>query len=249
MKFRKRAAALLMAVGVAVCAAACGETEKEAAAEKEAGEMSGDEVPAAEDAWEKKRKIPYEDMETENTSADRLGVLTETTYESAWMGIRFTLPDGYVMATAEESGALMEAGLDAVSEKKEQLLKGSVERTSTEVMALQMDGSGSILIAVEKLMFSNMTEEQYLQGLKSSMGYLSEDFTYEFSDEAAFREIAGAEYKGITMYVYYMGTGVDEEVWVRKKDGQMIVITVPCQDGEEKEEAFWDYFEPYDGQE
>lgn len=160
------------------------------------------------------------------------GVMTETGFESEYLNLKFTLPEGFVMATEEEINSMMDIGADAMG------LDGtSVDYTKLstvyEMMAVGSTGVPNVSLAVEKLALSNMTVDQYLDALKSQLSNLS-NVNYEFRDITSV-EIAGQEYKKLDMKVELNGGTMLQSYILRKDNDRMVAFVTTNLEGNEEE--------------
>lgn len=104
------------------------------------------------------------------------GNLTSTTYESEFIGIKYTVPDGWVLKSADE-----------------------VADTNVEMEALNMNGA-YVMVYAEKLPTRNISEQRYLNITKEQMKKNSEANTTILDDEKI-KIIAGEIYRAIVSEV------------------------------------------------
>lgn len=126
---------LALALATAVLLTACGgqETANEAPVEEATEEVVG---------------------EAEETASDYTkGISSETGYESEWLGIRFTAPEGAAMLTEEELNEMMGLGQEVLSEDFSDLqLQYAEMSTVSEMMCKAAEGTPNVVMSVEKMM-------------------------------------------------------------------------------------------------
>ncbi len=158
------------------------------------------------------------------------GIVSETGYESEWMGLRFTAPEGFIMATEDELLSLMGMSKEMLSEDFNSLQLKYAEMSSIyEFMCVAPDQSANINVASEKLMLSNITEEQYVEVLKTQLANLAAmDITID--DKAETATLGGIDFTKLTSKVQYEGNSMYQEYYLRKHNGKMIVMAVTYTD-------------------
>jgi len=126
------------------------------------------------------------------------GILTDTGFESAYLNLRFTLPDGYVMGPND---------------------------SSYEMLASTPSGSPNVSVIAEKLTSSAVTEEQYIETVKSQSKNLNGEISYTFDNETTAVELAGENYIKLSAEAYYGDAELMKDILMRKIDNRMVLIT------------------------
>jgi hypothetical protein len=143
------------------------------------------------------------------------GKLTETGFESKYLDIRFTLPEGFVMATEEDMLQMMGIGADIAGVNKK-----IVELTTVyEMMVSAVTGNPNVILIVEKPLFSNITTEQYFDALKTNLLNLNTR-DYVIDDQITSVEIAGYTYKQLNASLPSLA--LLQNYIVRKQGNRMI---------------------------
>ena len=151
------------------------------------------------------------------TSDYERGILTETSFESKYLDIRFTLPEGFVMATEEDMLRMMGIGADITKANKK-----IVELTTVyEMMASAATGYPNVIVMVEKAPFFNITIEQFLDAFKQNLLDVK-TMDYVIDDQITSVEVAGYDYKQLT--VSLPSLNLFQNYIVRKKDNRMIAF-------------------------
>jgi len=148
------------------------------------------------------------------------GLLTDTSFESEYLNIRFSLPEGFVMATKEDMENLMNIGADAFDIDKITIDYAKVS-TIYEMMASSPMGTPNVIVMAEKLMLSNITEDQYIEALKDQLANLSA-MNYTFGEKIENTTLAGEKYKKLVAEANLSGQSMIQEYIFRKLDDRMI---------------------------
>jgi hypothetical protein len=161
-------------------------------------------------------------------SGYKRGKLTETGFESKYIDIKFTLPEGYIMATEEDMLERMGIGADIIGVEKK-----VVELTTVyEMMASMFTGYPSVIITVEKLLYSNITTEQYLEVLRTTL--LNVDImNYEIDNQFTSVNLAGYNYSQLSSSIPRLN--VFQNYLVRKQGNRMIGFVITYTSDTEQE--------------
>lgn len=166
---------------------------------------------------------------TTNNDKYEKGILTETSFTSKYLQISFTVPDGYIIATEDETEKLLiNAG--------EQVFKDDIKKeidftklTKVLEMFVQMPiGLPNVSLYVEMTQ-KNMTITQYIDAVKKKT---PEIITVEtiFDDNITDVIIAGQLYKKVTARVNYQGVKIIQNYFLRKIDNRITGITLTFND-------------------
>jgi len=184
----------------------------------------------------------------ESTPAGKIeykkGVLTETSFESEFIGIRFILPEGFVMATAEDIDEMMGIGAEIAGLDQKTVDYANLT-TVYEMMASSPTGSPNVIVLAEKLVLRGITEDQYIKTLKEQLLSLSA-MDYSFDDEITSVNIAGKEYKKLTVSANANGVDIMQNYIIRKADNRMVgFITTYTDDNTEALDELMSGFSAY----
>ncbi len=230
---------LFMALAAAVMLTACGgskdsdsvdeaaavtdaSTEDETAAEDEAA--TEDDAAAADDA-------AVEDAQEEDTSDDTAGefvrgTLTDTGWESEYLGLRFTTPEDMVMASDEELAEMLGIGTDALSEAgdfSDAQLKMAELTSVYEMFAYDASGN-NVNVTVEKTPV-NMELEDYADALAQTLLSITA-ISYEQIGEAETVELGGVEFIKCSFVGSSNGQSMNQDYYVTIKDQKPVSIIV-----------------------
>ncbi|MCL2411607.1 MAG: hypothetical protein FWC97_08195 [Treponema sp.] len=164
------------------------------------------------------------------------GILTETGFESKYLDIRFTLPEGFIMATEEDMRLMMGIGADITGANT-----NFVNMTTVyEMMASAPVGLPNVILMVERLILSNITTEQYFDILKNNLSDI-DTIDYEFGDQITSVEIAGQIYKQLSASI--PGWDVFQNYTFRRQGNRMVgFITTYSLDTKEELEILMNGF-------
>lgn len=184
---------------------------------------------------------PEEQEPEEQTPEYERGIATDTGFESEWLGVRFTAPEGYVMATEDEMLEMMQLGAEAMDLGSEAVDYAQLT-TVYEMMASTPTGLPNVVAMVEKLSFSSMSLEQYFEALRTQL----EPMGYVVSEELGSADIAGQSYSTGTASVSVNDVDMTQKFYMNKVDNRMIVFSVTYSaDTEADAEALMTAFQPY----
>lgn len=178
------------------------------------------------------------------------GIITETGFESEWIGLRFTKPATVIMATQEEMDAVMLQGLQMMYGEEAATMFDYATMTSVnEMQATWLAGTPVVQIVVEKMPTNEWTEIAYLSAIATNLNATSamSGLVYTIDENIYSIELAGQEYFGLATAVDTgAGTMFYQDYLVREKDGRMIMIAFSYIDAMENylQEAF-DAFSAY----
>ena len=163
---------------------------------------------------------------SEPTNEYTLGNRTETEWQSDWIGLKYTLTDDMVMATDEEINQLMLSGTEMVYENPEDaqpIIDYAGLTVVYEMMATSvMDGS-NLIVMVEKLPLSNMSESQYMNILKQQINGMDVEVSY--NDDSA-RMVSGIEFTEFSYEMTTSGMTISQNYLLHKIDDRMVVLTL-----------------------
>jgi len=165
------------------------------------------------------------------TSDYERGILTETSFESKYLDIKFTLPEGFVMATEEDMLRLMGIGSDITGVKG--VNKKIIELTTVyEMMASGVIGYPNVIMIVEKPLLSNITTEQYFDVLKTGLLNVN-TMDYVIDNQITSVEIAGYSYKQLTASLPSLNI---YQNYIVRKQGKRVIGFITTHSLETKQE-------------
>lgn len=151
------------------------------------------------------------------------GVVDENNvYKSEFAGITFKLPEGFKYATDAEIAEMMNIGVDALSEKHDNV-EEILEKTALYDMVAQDESTGaSVMVMFEKPTL-NVNVETYLKNVKKGLESVTE-MGYVVSDEIGTEKVGQREYK--TLLANIPEYGLTQKYYTEKVDGYFVNILV-----------------------
>lgn len=215
MKMKKLLAIVLMAT--AVTFTACGGDSKEAGSTAEATKE------------EKKEYAP--------------GKVTDTGYESEFLGLRFTTPEGFTLTAGEELNSLMGEAADAIDDQMNEAQKKAAELAVVYEMMVMNETGANATIALEK---TSASVDEYVKSFKSQASELAiQGMSLKIEGDAEEVELAGAAYTKLAGCVEAENMNIKQDYYFRKVGDRMMYITVINVNDDAGVEALMGGFEAY----
>ncbi len=178
------------------------------------------------------------------------GTLTDTGFESEWMGIRFNAPEGYVVATQEELDSFISAGQDYVEAAYEENGKKVIDYTELttvyELMTYLPDDNGAgdpnLSLAAEK---TTLSTDKYMEAVQSQMETLFSGVPITWTD-AESAKVGSLDCDKYTATMDYGVAKMNQSYYIAKKDNRVIYFIVSYTPGHEEDvDTLMGAFEPY----
>ena len=160
-----------------------------------------------------------DDAESVNIPYEK-GILTENGFESKYLGIRFTAPEGFVMATEDYIFSLLDIGADMMMGESSEFVDYAKLATVYEMMVSAPDGWPNVIVMVEKLEQEDITVEQYFDILKGQFSSMP-SVNYGFSDITSV-EIAGQTYQQMVATGEANDMAATQKYILRKIDDRIV---------------------------
>lgn len=243
---------VVLALAAAMMLSACGGSETaeveanvEAEVEEAVEEVEEDAEEVVEEAVEEAEEVVEEVAEeaveeteesveeaveeAEEAASDYVkGLSTETGWESEWIGLRFTAPEGMTMSTEEELNETMGLGQEILSEEfTEQQLAYAELATVYEMMCFDEIGTNVILMA-EKLPMT-LTAEQYVEILSEQITSVTA-VTYEVVSSDEVVTIGGLDFNKLVCVADYDGTALCQDYYVTVIEDRAVALTLTYTD-------------------
>ena len=153
------------------------------------------------------------------------GTVTDTSFSSEYLNLRFEVPQGYIMAANEDLDALLQFGSDIVfADTDQKIIDYAMANIVYEMMASSQNGLPNVQVFVEKLRLRNMTVDQYMDALKQQLSGL-DGFNYSFEDVKT-TQFVGESYSMLSSVMQSGGMEIKQEYRFRKEDDRIICIIV-----------------------
>lgn len=234
----------LLCMAAALVLTACGsETEEPVVAETvetEAPEEVEEAAPVETEVVEAESETAAEAESVEETETAEeevsftKGILTETGWESEWLGMRFVTGDGMVMSTEEELNEAMGIGQEMLSEDFNELqLKYAELNTVYEMMCTAPDQVTNVSVSIENVMV-DIDTDTFVDMFKATLGELSA-MSMTFVNEGEDVTLAGKDFKKLQCEVDYEGITLLQDYYLAMQDSRAISIVITYLDEAEAE--------------
>lgn len=246
---------LLVTLAAAVMLTACGGKEKSDSTAETTTVTEAEATPeaVAEDTGAETDDTEAETGDTEAETGDTAaagdyvkGTSTETGFESEWLGLRYTAPEGMVMSTEEELNEVMGMGQEMLSEDFSELQLEYAKMASVyEMMSKNEAGTTNIIVTVEKLPSSNFSVEDYAEAIKTNLKAVT-TIAYTISDDLETVSVGGSDFTKITAQADYSGVNMHQDYYVRVIGDRAVSMALTYVDETASEaEAIINAFEAY----
>lgn len=161
------------------------------------------------------------------------GTVSENGWESEWLNMRFTEPEGTRMVSQEELDTLMGISEELLSEDLSDAQIQYSELTSVrEMMCYDEETQANVIVSVDWLPMK-ISEETYMEEIERTLSSISA-MTYTRVDEDEAVVIAGVPYVRAGYRVEAMGQSRYADYYVRMIDSRAVSLIVTYgEDGEE----------------
>ncbi len=157
------------------------------------------------------------------------GTVTETGWESAYFGLRFTAPEGMSMIPDEQIIEMMGIARDSISgDFNEHQLEFAELNSVTEMMSGVDGGIACVIVAADKLL-AGMDASQYVEVIEQSVAQVSNiNYTLVSDDEIV--KIGNEDYIKITYLVEAAGASVYQDNYIRVVGERAITLALTYND-------------------
>ncbi|HEX3022553.1 MAG TPA: hypothetical protein VHP81_09195, partial [Lachnospiraceae bacterium] len=153
------------------------------------------------------------------------GTVTDTTFESKFLNLKFTLPENFTMVSEEELDSYIQFAADTMySDEGKTMLDYAKATVVYEIMARNDIGS-NVNIVVEKLRGSNkdLSIDEYIEVAKKSIA--STGMTYTFDESTTKETLAGNEYTRLNATVEANGASLTQSLYFNKIGDRMMLMS------------------------
>lgn len=251
---RKRSIAVILLAGLMLSVTACGSGREESAVAEADAEKIREEAEAEIKARHEARTENSRETAsagdsdegaggagTEEASDDGYvkGKVTDTAFESEWIGLRYDLPEGFTMSDEDDIDAVLEAGGSMLYEDQVDNIVDYAKLIMVYEMMAQDSYGNVITLFVEK---TSLDIDTYVAAIKMQMARVDQiDISM---DEGETVEVGGVEFEKYSLTLAYGGMEVNEDYYLKKKDGRMICMLTGYS-SDEAAEAIMSGFSPY----
>jgi len=153
-----------------------------------------------------------------------VGNVVGDNFDSEWLNLRFTAPEGFIMVAQDEMFEMMQIGLDFMDIDRS-LVTWAEMAVVPEMMAMLPDGSVSANVITERVLLGNITIDQYIEAalrqLEAVVGW-----GVNFNDDMGPVNFAGLEWYAYTVDIHAFGLDWRYQYLVRRFDNRMALVTI-----------------------
>lgn len=160
------------------------------------------------------------------------GVFTETGFESEFLGLRFTTPDGFALATEEELSEMMGMSLDNLENVSDLQKKYAELVTIYEMMVTDETGTVNAQIILEK---TGVSVGTYMDAFTSQLAESMQGMNVTLDEDSEEVEFAGATYTKLSADIESYGIILTQDYYFRKVGDRMMCLCVTYMEGMEAE--------------
>lgn len=230
--------------------AAADEAETEET-EEEPEDTAEEQDEPEEDASEEETKSEEEDAEEEEAAEDEeeskasagryeRGNVTETSFESEWIGFRYELPEGFTMASQEEMDAVLQLGSEMIYEDNADMVVDYSKMVMVYEMMAMDSVNDSVTVFVER---TSLKPEEYAEALEAQMKQV-DGVEMKLVDKEEDAKIGGVSFYKYSYELSYSGVPVYQDYYMAERNGRMIEVLISYSD-ESVKDVMMSGFAPY----
>jgi hypothetical protein len=172
------------------------------------------------------------------------GNLTADSLTSEYLNLKFTKPEGFIMATHEEIDQMVQFSSEIIFKDDMKTMIDYAKAVTVYEMFVQSPyGLPNASLFLEKVM-SNMTVELYIAAVKSQLVAL-ETIQYSVHEETVIASVAGQNYTVLSAQASYAGSDLFQDYYLRKQGDRIIgIIVTYTEDTEASKDELLDAFQP-----
>lgn len=216
MSMRKSKVWLLL-LAVLLLSAACGKKQ----------ETKEPEAVAAQEEEKEEEEEEEEEAAPEEETADKYqkGLVTESGWESEYLELCYTAPEGMHMSTEEELNSMMGIGEELLSDDFSELQLKYAEMISVyEMMSTDDTGAVNVIVTSEKVL-GGLDAETYADNVRKQLESISVA-DYVISEEKETAVVGGKEFVKLTCTADYSGVSMHQDYYIRAFGDRVAAITV-----------------------
>lgn len=172
-----------------------------------------------------------EKISAKNDKNISLGKWEDNVYKNDFLNIEYTLPENWSKYSDEEIAEAMDLGKELLNDEQKMSQKLAELTTVTYMMTSDPSTGNNVILMSEKPILKNMTAENYLNALKTSIEK-SENISYEV-DQPTSETINGIKYNTLLAKASYSGVELKQKYYVRKQGKYFIGIIATSTTGDE----------------
>lgn len=154
------------------------------------------------------------------------GIIKDDGYESEYLNIKFTTPEGYSMLSEDVLNEYIQFTSEIIYTDKDQTKIDYAKAVNVyEMMCVEeVTNSPNINIVVENLLGRKISVADYIEASKQQLQATGIEYT--FGDITEDVELAGEKYTLLECVGNYAGQEVLQEMYIRKVGGRMMILSI-----------------------
>ncbi len=174
------------------------------------------------------------------------GTIDGNTYESEFLNLKFTAPEGYTMLTQDVMDQYAQFSSEIIYKDKDQTQIDYAKAVTVYEMMVQESTSGApnVNIVLENLLGKEVSITDYVEVSKQQLQASGIEYTFGETTEDV--ELAGEKYTVLDCVGTYSGQELQQQLYIRKVGGRMMLLTVTyTEDTAEAKDALLASFTEY----
>lgn len=249
----------LTACGVTAKGTVSKETDSEEAVEEESAESEDTETEPEDNEDESEADSTEDDSESEDEETDadeedadeeeenevssgryEKGIVTGTSFESEWIGLRYEMPNGFTMASEEELDAILKLGSEMIYEDNADMIVDYAKMTMVYEMMAVDPSNNSVTIFVER---ASAKPEDFAKTVEAQLSGV-DGIEMKLVDVDENARVGGIEFYKFSYEVSSGGVSIYQDYYMVERNGRMIEILVSYED-ESVRDVMMNGFAPY----
>ncbi|MCI9464662.1 MAG: hypothetical protein HFI48_12415 [Lachnospiraceae bacterium] len=161
-----------------------------------------------------------EESEEESSGRYEKGNVTDTAFESKWIGFRYELPEEFTMSSQEEMDAVLQLGSEIIYEDNADMIVDYSKMVMVYEMMAMDRLNNTVSVFVER---TSMEPEEYAEAIERQMG-LVEGVEIDRIDEEKDAEVGGVKFHKFSFKLDYSGAVMYQDYYMAERNGRMIEI-------------------------
>lgn len=154
------------------------------------------------------------------------GTINGNTYESEFLNLKFTMPEGYTMFDEDTLDEYVQFASDVIYKDKDQQIIDYAEAVTVyEMMCAEATvNSPNASIFLENLLGKDVSLDDYVETSKQQLQ--DSGLEYTFGDIKKDVELAGEKYAVLDCIGNYAGQEILQQLYIRQVGNRMMLLTI-----------------------
>ena len=170
-------------------------------------------------------------LSAKNDPKISLGTWSDNTYTNDFLGVTYTMPEGWVRKTDEEILEDMELGAELIGNNAELNKKIAELTTVTYFMTSDINTGNNIILMSEKTFSSNITIDKYMDAVITNIQKV-DTINYTVGERKK-ENINGFKYESLDLSASSDGVTINQRYYVRKNGRYFISVIITSVTGTE----------------